>query len=103
MEGKGLEFSITKLYWKDNYHIINDKFAGTDEPVKTSLGDKIEVMDASNSEEVKSEVSSLTSQLLTSMTEKMEVLDEMLIADQAETFIYVKMESLHGICAPWFF
>ena len=69
--------------------IIKNKIAGTDEAGKTSLGDKIEVMDVSNSEEVKSEVSSLTSQLLASMTEKMEVLDEMLIADQAETFIYI--------------
>ena len=67
----------------------NNQIAGTDEALKTSPGDKIEAMDVSNSEEFKSEVSSLTSQLLTSMTEKMEVLDEMLIADQAETFIYV--------------
>ena len=63
------------------------KIAGTDEAMNTSPGNKTEVMDVCTSEEVKSEVSSLTSQLLTSMTEKMEVLDEMLIADQAETFI----------------
>ena len=69
--------------------IRNDTITGTDEAVNTSPGDKIEVMDVSNSEEVKSEVSSLTSQLLTSMTEKMEVLDEMLIADQAEIFIFM--------------